>query len=57
MKRFTIIKTTSYWSAGALANRVETLINGKSNEGYDIVNVSFGTNIFYLPTAFITPSH
>ncbi len=42
------------WSTENLRKKVELLINQKSKEGYEIVTVSFGMNLWYAPTAFIT---
>ena len=54
MKKYEIIKISEMWSTNALKNKVETLINKKSNEGYEIVTVSFGVNFWRKPTAYIT---
>jgi hypothetical protein len=37
-----------------LIAKVEKLLNEKNQEGYQIVSVSFGLNIWWIPTAFIT---
>lgn len=42
------------WSTETLRLDVEKLINNKVLDGYEIVTVSFGTNLWYMPTAFIT---
>ena len=54
MKEFEIIKISEMWSTEKLRRKVETLINNKSNEGYEIVTVAFGINLWYMPTAYIT---
>lgn len=54
MKKYSIIKRSNCWSAETLRLEVEKLINEKSAEGYEIVTVSFGTNVWYAPTAYIT---
>jgi len=54
MKRYSIIKQTHWYSAGALRKEAEIIINNKVKDGFEIVSVSFGTNILYLPTVFIT---
>ncbi len=54
MKNHKIIKISEMWSTENLRKKVELLINQKSKEGYEIVTVSFGMNLWYAPTAFIT---
>lgn len=54
MKQYTIIKESSMWSTKQLITRVEKILNEKNQEGYQIVSVSFGLNIWWIPTAFIT---
>jgi hypothetical protein len=54
MKQYTIIKESSMWSTKELTIRVEKILNTKAQEGFQIVSVSFGLNIWWIPTAFIT---
>ena len=54
MKNYEIIKISEMWSTENLRKKVSLLINQKSKEGYEIVTVSFGMNLWYAPTAFIT---
>jgi hypothetical protein len=54
MKQYTIVKESSMWSTKQLIARVEKILNEKNQEGYQIVSVSFGLNIWWIPTAFIT---
>jgi hypothetical protein len=54
MKQYTIVKESSMWSTKQLIAKVEKLLNEKNQEGYQIVSVSFGLNIWWIPTAFIT---
>jgi hypothetical protein len=42
------------WSTKELTIRVEKILNTKAQEGFQIVSVSFGLNIWWIPTAFIT---
>ena len=42
------------WSTKKLKDKVEILLNEKTQEGYEIVTVAFGLNVFWIPTAFIT---
>jgi len=54
MKTYKIIKLSEIWSASELTTKVERILNQKSREGYEIVSVSFGVNMWWMPTAFIT---
>jgi hypothetical protein len=54
MKSYLIIKRTNIWSLNSLVVEVENILNEKTKEGYEIVTVSFGTNLWWFPTAFIT---
>jgi hypothetical protein len=54
MKKYEIIKISEMWSTNTLKRNVETLINEKSNDGYEIITVAFGVNLWWMPTAFIT---
>jgi hypothetical protein len=54
MKSYSIIKKTNIWSLNSLVTEVENILNEKTKEGYEIVTVSFGTNLWWFPTAFIT---
>jgi len=54
MKTYKIIKLSATWSTSELATKVERMLNQKSREGYEIVSVSFGVNMWWMPTAFIT---
>lgn len=56
MKQYTIISKTEYWSTNKLKRSVETLLNKKQAEGYEVVSVSFGMNVWLAVTAFITLS-
>ncbi len=42
------------WSTNTLTEKVEQLLNEKTECGYEIVTVAFGVNIWWMPTAFIT---
>tara|TARA_B100000809_G_scaffold140254_1_gene137802 strand:+ start:1041 stop:1187 length:147 start_codon:yes stop_codon:yes gene_type:complete len=42
------------WSTSSLTNKVEKILSEKEKEGWEIVSVAFGTNLWYVPTAFIT---
>lgn len=54
MKKYKVIKLTSAWSTNELKKEVEKTLNEKANEGYEIVTVAFGVNMWWIPTAFIT---
>ena len=54
MKTYRIIRVTTMWSTSLLTKKVEQILNRKTMEGYEIVTVSFGVNIWWTPTAYIT---
>ena len=54
MKCYSIIKLSTMWSSDTLKNNVEELINDKAKDGYEIVTVAFGVNMWWMPTAYIT---
>jgi len=42
------------WSTDNLTNDVEKILKEKTDEGYEIISVAFGINLWWMPTAFIT---
>ena len=54
MKKYSIISESSMWSTAKLKQKVEIILNEKINDGYEVVSVAFGTNIWWIPTAYIT---
>ncbi len=40
MKKYEIIKISEMWSTNTLRKNVESLINKKSNDGYEIITVA-----------------
>jgi hypothetical protein len=54
MKTYKIIKLSTMWSTSSLTAKVEQLLNRKTMDGYEIVTVAFGVNLWWMPTAFIT---
>jgi len=54
MNTYKTLKYSTMWSTSALTQKVEQLLTEKENEGWRIVSVAFGTNLWYAPTAFIT---
>jgi hypothetical protein len=51
---YSIINVSTIWSTNSLIQKVEEILNEKTNEGYEVVSVSFGVNIWKQPTAYIT---
>ncbi len=51
---YTIIKESTMWSTDSLKKKVEEILNEKTKDGYEVVTVSFGLNMWWMPTAFIT---
>ena len=56
MKQFRVFKISNMWSTDRLIKDVENELKKITNEGYDIISVSFVVNFWWLPTAFITTS-
>lgn len=54
MKNYSVLSTSSMWSTKKLKLAVEKILNEKTNEGYEVVSVAFGLNIWWIPTAYIT---
>lgn len=54
MKTYTIISESTMWSINSLKQKVGKLLNEKTKDGYEVVTVAFGLNIWWMPTAFIT---
>ena len=42
MKKFEIIRVSDWWSTDSLIEKAENVANQKSQEGYEIVSISFG---------------
>lgn len=56
MKQFRVFKISNMWSTSRLTRDVENELKKLTNEGFEIISVSFGFNIWWIPTAFITTS-
>jgi len=56
MKTYRVIKISTMWSTTTLTREVEQVLNEKTRDGYEIVTVAFGVNMWWLPTAYITIS-
>jgi hypothetical protein len=56
MKQFRVFKISNTWSTSRLIKDVENELKQITNEGYEIISVSFGFNNWWIPTAFITTS-
>ena len=54
MKTYKIIKLSTMWSTDTLIRDVELLINERAKDGYEIVTVAFGVNMWWMPTAYVT---
>lgn len=51
---YQVIKFSNMWSTDQLREQAETTANEKAREGWEIVSVSFGLNLWWIPTVFIT---
>jgi hypothetical protein len=56
MKTYSVISESSMWSIEKLKRKVEIILNEKTKDGYEVVSVAFGLNIWWIPTAYITLS-
>ena len=55
MNKYKIITVPmNFWKSENFVNKVETKVNELSNEGFEIISVSFGKNNWNVQTAFIT---
>ncbi len=54
MKTYKVVKVTEWWSTNNLVKKAEQLANQKSQEGYEIVGISFGFSVSFIATAYIT---
>jgi hypothetical protein len=54
MRTYSVIKLSTMWSTTSLTQRVEEVLNERTKDGYEIVSVAFGVNMWLTPTAFIT---
>lgn len=54
MSRYRIFKYSHGFSTDKLVRNVEDRLQELEDAGYEIVSVAFGTNLLYIPTAFIT---
>jgi hypothetical protein len=54
MKKFKIIRVSDWWSTSSLMKKAEDVANQKSQEGYEIVSISFGFSVWMIATAYIT---
>jgi hypothetical protein len=56
MKEHSIIKLSTMWSSESLRRKTEDLVNDVALDGYEIVSVAFGVNVWMMPTAYVTIS-
>lgn len=54
MKDYTVIKLNSWWSPDKLRSDVESLLNEKARQGYEIISVSFDISSGFVYQCFIT---
>lgn len=54
MSVFKIVKYSSMWSTAVLTEKVEQALVEKERDGWTVVSVAFGMNIWLVPTAFVT---
>jgi hypothetical protein len=56
MKTYIVISESSMWSTTKLKQNVERILNEKTKDGWEVVSVAFGINLWWIPTAYITLS-
>ena len=54
MSTYRVFKYTNRWSTSDLTGKVEDLLPQMEKEGWTIVSVSFGVDLWWCPTAFVT---
>lgn len=54
MKDYRILILSTWWSTESLRADTERLINEKARDGYEIVTVAFGVNMWWMPTSYVT---
>jgi hypothetical protein len=54
MKKHKLIKISTCWSTISLTKKVEQILDERVAAGYQIVTVSFGVDVWWRPTAYIT---
>lgn len=54
MKKFEIIRVSDWWSTDSLIEKAENVANKKSQEGFEIVSISFGFSVWIIASAYIT---
>lgn len=54
MKKIEIIRVSDWWSTNSLIKKAEDIANQKIQQGYEIVNISFGFSVWLIPSAYIT---
>lgn len=54
MKKFQVIKVSNSFSTDGLRTDVEEKVNSLAEEGFEIISVSFSSDLWRLPVAFIT---
>lgn len=52
--KYRVIQTSNMWSTEKLRRKAEEIINRETENGWNLISVSLGFNIWYIPTVFIT---
>lgn len=56
MEIFKIVTVSDMWSTEKLTRKVEGKLTEIADQGWEVKFISFGYNIWFVPTAFITLS-
>jgi len=54
MKSYKIESVSNCWSTQRLKTRVENLLKERTSQGWELVSISFGMNIWWIPAAYVT---
>jgi len=54
MRTYKILKFSTMWSTKSLMKKVEDVLIEKDQQGWEVVSVAFGINMWMSPTAYIT---
>ena len=54
MKMYDVVSVSEWFSTSSLKRKAQEMANQKSQEGYEIISISFGFSIWLIPTAYLT---
>jgi hypothetical protein len=54
MKTYEVVSISEWFFTSSLKRKAQEMANQKSQEGYEIISISFGFSIWLIPTAYLT---